>query len=64
MKAADFSDVVELACEFTDMHNVPINDRIKLLSDNGSALVGKDFGNYLEARLGAGTFALAYLLLL
>ena len=45
MKTEDFSDVVEQACEFTGMNAVPIDDRTKLLTDNGSALISKDFGD-------------------
>ena len=50
MRAEDFSNVVEQACEFTVLDNIPIANRAKLLSDNGSALVSKDFGAYLEAK--------------
>lgn len=44
------SEVVELACEATGMDRVPAEDRAKLLSDNGAALISRPFGEYLEAR--------------
>jgi hypothetical protein len=45
-----FSDVVVLACEFTGVQGVTIKDRTKLLTDDGKALLSREFGQYLEAK--------------
>ena len=50
MNADAYSEVVELACEVTGINDVPIADKPNLLTDNGSALISRIFGEYLEAK--------------
>jgi transposase InsO family protein len=48
MKADDFSDVIEAACEFVEITEP--GRKIRIVTDNGSALISKDFGDYIEAK--------------
>ena len=41
-------EVVQEAIEITGMDDVPVQDRTKLLSDNGSGYVSRAFGEYLH----------------
>lgn len=50
MDADAFSEVIELACEATGMDWIAPEDRPRLVSDRGPALISRDFGDYLEAR--------------
>ena len=50
MDADAFSEVIELGCEATGMDRVVPEDRPRLVTDRGAALISRDFGEYLEAR--------------
>jgi transposase InsO family protein len=48
MSADSLIEVVQLAVEATGMTEVPVADRTKLLSDNGSGYVSRAFRDYLH----------------
>jgi putative transposase len=48
MTSASISEVVEQAVEFTGMKNVPVEDRTRLVSDNGSSYLSHAFEDYLQ----------------
>jgi putative transposase len=50
MTAGDFSDVIEAAGESVGIDNISKEHRPRLVTDNGSALISKDFGRYLEIK--------------
>ncbi|MBN1953120.1 MAG: DDE-type integrase/transposase/recombinase [Bacteroidales bacterium] len=50
MDADAFGEVVELACEATGIDHPSVNKKPNLLSDRGSALISRTFGEYLEAK--------------
>lgn len=48
MTSASISEVVEQAVEWTGMKNVPVEDRTRLVSDNGSSYLSHAFEDYLR----------------
>jgi putative transposase len=48
MTADSMIQVIQLAVDVTGMTEVPLEDRTKLLSDNGSGYVSKAFRDYLN----------------
>ena len=50
MTADSFSEVIELACEATGIDTLEPEQRPRLVSDRGPALISSDFETYLEQR--------------
>ena len=50
MTAGDFSEVVEAACQATGIDQMESQERPRLVTDRGAALISRDFGHYLEAK--------------
>ena len=50
MTAGDFSEVVEAACQATGIDQIESQNRPRLVTDRGAALISRDFGHYLEAK--------------
>ena len=48
--AVSFYEVVRLACKARGVGNIPLAETPNFLTDNGSALISKVFGEYLEAK--------------
>lgn len=48
MTTASISDVVQQAVEWTGMNDVPVKDRSRLLTDNGSGYLAHAFQDYLR----------------
>ena len=48
MTSDSFIEVVQDAVDMTGMTEVPVADRTRLLSDNGSGYVSRAFGDYLR----------------
>ncbi len=50
MRAPDFSEVIEAACEFTGVDRMDENRKPRILSDRGSALVSGELAEYLDIK--------------
>jgi transposase InsO family protein len=42
--------VIEAACESVGLASIPESDRPRLVTDNGAALISRDFGRYPEIK--------------